>query len=138
MSQSDSDNHGGCRWSGFTLIEILIAFAIMTMAMGTLMQTFSTGMRGLRASENHETALMHVRSMLEEVGVTFPLEEGEAHGRFDRDFGWTLRVFPVLGMSGEGTGSMIAYQIEAKVSWTDGNEVRSVAMTTVRAAPGSL
>ena len=49
--------HRKGRARGFTLIEILVAFTILAVAMVALVQAFSSGLRGLGSAEASAVAL---------------------------------------------------------------------------------
>jgi general secretion pathway protein I len=82
---------------GFTLLEVLIAFAILAVAMTALMQAFSQGLRSLEAAEDYATAAMLARSKMAEVGPIIPIEEGEHTGDFENGWQWRVVVFPYAG-----------------------------------------
>ncbi len=56
------------RARGFTLLEVIVAFTILSVALIGLLQAFATGMRGLGAAQASATAVMHARSKLDEIG----------------------------------------------------------------------
>jgi general secretion pathway protein I len=82
---------------GFTLLEVLIAFAILAVAMTALMQAFSQGLRGLEVAENYATAAMLARSKMAEVGPIIPIEEGEHTGDLANGWQWRVAVLPYAG-----------------------------------------
>ena len=82
---------------GFTLLEVLIAFAILAVAMTALMQAFSQGLRSLEAAEDYATAAMLARSKMAEVGPITPIEEGEHTGDLANGWQWRVVVLPYAG-----------------------------------------
>ena len=48
--------------SGFTLIEILVAFAILALTLTALLQVFTSGLRNVDAADRHLMATMLARS----------------------------------------------------------------------------
>ncbi len=82
---------------GFTLLEVLIAFAILAVAMTALMQAFSQGLRSLEVAEDYATAAMLARSKMAEVGPLIPIEEGELSGEFENNWQWRVVVLPYAG-----------------------------------------
>ena len=87
-----SNSRAERRAGGFTLLEILIAFSILAVALVALLQAFSQGLSGLRAAEERATAAMFARSKLAEVGKSIPLEESEETGEFVDGFEWRLVI----------------------------------------------
>lgn len=119
---------------GFTLIEVLVAFTIMAMALGALLQTFATGLRSLNTAESYSTAALQARSKLAEIGPIVPLEVGEYSGELADGFSWRARIEPYAPAVPEGVpgGPRLAgYEVEVTVSWSAGPEVR---LTTLRLA----
>ena len=82
------------RQGGFTLLEILVAFTILAMSLGVLMQIFSRGVNGAILSDHYARASTLAESKLASVGVEEALKEGISNGKFDNDFTWTLDVRP--------------------------------------------
>ena len=122
---------------GFTLLEILVALSILAVALGALLQSFSTGLRGLGAAEAHAMALMHARSQLATVGTLIPLEPGE-HTGGTGDFAWTVSVRPFDPDSrgAPGEGAIVPYRLDVTVSWPGGGGGR-IELNTMRTGPAT-
>jgi general secretion pathway protein I len=121
--------------AGFTLIEALVAFTILALAMGALLQAFATGLRSLSTAEAYATAAMQARSKLAELGTLEPVEAGVQEGEFDNGSTWRLAVEPYEVESSSGTrlgGNLALYRVEATVTWQG---ERAVSLTTLRLAP---
>jgi general secretion pathway protein I len=119
---------------GFTLIEVLVAFTIMALALGVLLQTFATGLRSLGTAESFANAALQARSKLAEIGPIVPLEVGEYSGELADGSSWRARVEPYAPAFPEGVpgGPRLAgYEVEVAVSWSAGREV---SLTTLRLA----
>lgn len=118
---------------GFTLLEVLIAFAILALALTALMQTFGSGMRGVEASERHMTAALMARSLLERVGHDIPLEPGEIKGASGM-FAWTVSVRPAASTDRQTSDKLtvIPYAVAVTVAWHGG---RGVTLESYRLAP---
>ncbi len=120
------------RPNGFTLIEVLVAFAIMAFALGALLQTFATGLRSLGTAQSYTTAALQARSKLAEIGPIVPLEQGEHSGELADGFAWRARVEPYEPAVPEGVPGgprLSGYKVEVTVSWSGGREV---SLTTLR------
>lgn len=87
-------NNRKARVAGFTLLEVLIAFAILAISLAVLMQTFSHGINATRVAEEHAAAVMLARSVMDEVGRSIPLEEGEHEGDWESGLSWHLDIHP--------------------------------------------
>ena len=119
---------------GFTLIEVLVAFTIMALALGVLLQTFATGLRNLGTAESYTTAALQARSKLAEIGPIVPLEIGEHSGELADGFAWRASVEPYAPAVPEdvpGGPRLAGFEVEVTVSWSGGREV---TLTTLRLA----
>lgn len=136
-----------CRQTGFTLLEILVAFTILAMALGVLMQIFSRGVNGAILSERYARASTLAESKLAGAGIEEPLKEGVSNGKFegksDEDFAWTLAVRPYEDANLEPLPGGVApimsvqlFEVELAVSFvTDDQRERRVTLTSLQLAP---
>lgn len=81
---------------GFSLLEILVAFTLLALAMGILMQVFSRGVNGAGLADKYAKATMMAESKLAAVGVETLVQEGDTNGRFNDDFQWRLLITPYV------------------------------------------
>ena len=76
------------RAEGFTLMEVLVAFAIVSVCFVLIMQLFSGGLRASRTSCDYTRAIVHAKDIMEELkGV--PQSES---GKFEDGFKWQTEV----------------------------------------------
>src|SRR3546814_2829814 len=65
---------------GYTLVEVLVAFAILALALTLLLGTLSGAARQVEWSGQAGRAALHAQSMLEGIGVAEALRQiGRAH-----------------------------------------------------------
>jgi type II secretion system protein I len=69
--------------SGFTLLEVLVAFAVLAVMIVPILQVFGGGLGMTESARAHTTAALLARSKLAEVGVLGMLAEGETTGSFE-------------------------------------------------------
>lgn len=80
---------------GYTLLEVLVAFAVLALALTLLLGTLSGGTRQVRWSADAGRAALHAQSLLADVGVGAVLEAGRREGVFDDGrYRWSLEVAP--------------------------------------------
>ena len=129
------------RSHGFSLLEILVAFTLLAMAMGVLMQIFSRGVNGATLADRYALATMYAESKLAGVGIDEELKESSVAGKFDDDFAWTMVVRPYQDpfpkdlsvVDYEKLMPNQLYEIDLKVSFTaDDRRDRVVNISTLR------
>jgi len=133
-SSNESGPHAPTgRKAGFTLIEVIVAFTILAVALVALMQAFSGGLSGLAAAEAQALAVAHARAKLEEVGVTLPLAPGEFEDEFDDGYRWRVLIFPspTQPPSEFGEAALPLYAVEVEVISRPG-QGGGVTLNTVR------
>lgn len=85
------------RQHGFTLIEVIIAFAVLALALTLLLGTLSGSAREVRDSADAGRAALHAQSLLDQVGIGGALAPGSRDGEFeDGRYRWHLRVDPYV------------------------------------------
>jgi prepilin-type N-terminal cleavage/methylation domain-containing protein len=82
----------GCRGAGFTLLEVVVAMAIVGLGVVTLLEIFSLGLR-LGAKSSVETeAMAYGRQVMDEVLARVVIDQGATQGNFQERGRWQLRV----------------------------------------------
>lgn len=80
---------------GFTLIEVIVAFAVLALALAIVLGTLSNASRQVRWSDDAGRAALHAQSLLDDTGVAQTLVPGRSEGTFeDGRYRWTLDVEP--------------------------------------------
>ncbi len=83
------------RARGFTLLEVIIAFALLGLALTLLLGSLSGGARQVREAELRTRAILHAQSLLAETGVATPLQVGSQQGDWEQGrYHWELQVQP--------------------------------------------
>ena len=83
------------RMRGFTLLEVLVAFLILSLSVSVLMRIVSQSLAALDNAEHHQTALQLAESKLAQVLVDLDSDsQGKEEGRVDRDYRWQSEVEP--------------------------------------------
>jgi len=123
--------------SGFTLIEIIVAFTVATLLLSAVYQIFSTGVRATSVAEDYSNAILLAESALEETGVAEALVAGEAHDRLDPKYQRHVfvRLRPDLMPGGREGSALNPYEIEVRITWRSGRQQRSVSLATIRLGP---
>ena len=83
------------RERGYTLIEVLVAFAVLALALTVLLGTLSGATRQVRWSADAGRAALHAQSLVAQVGVGEPLVPGRRGGELEAGrYRWQLEVEP--------------------------------------------
>jgi general secretion pathway protein I len=116
---------------GFTLLEVLVALAILGTAVVAAIQGFAGGLRLLKLSGDHQHAMVLADQKIREL--TIPVE-GREDGTEDR-FQWMRTVtrvpMPELEASPRGR-RWGAFEIDVRVRW---DATREVHLATLRTVP---
>ena len=125
---------------GFSLIEVLVALAILGIALGAMMPRISLGSLAAERASRTEEAVLLAEQLLTEAGRTFPLPSKEAaEGNTDAGFSWrisTCCVRTVVNTSGQTAAGIV--DVTADVSWLSMRGTQSVSLTGRRIVPGAV
>ena len=119
--------------SGFTLLEVLVAMVILSVAVVTLIQLSSQGLRLLRVSGEHQEAVMLADRLARSADVSGERVDTGHEGVFE----WErrTRLVAVPGdLSPVGTDAPRLLSLSVAVKWGSG---RSVEVSTLRLAQGT-
>lgn len=121
---------------GFSLIEILVAFVILSLTLAVIMQIFSGGLRNIQRSDDYGRALYLAESRLAALGVEQPLREGVMSGELDRRFRWQALVQPYRETAAdESQLKFVLYRATVAVDWDDGGRAQRIELSSLRLAP---
>jgi general secretion pathway protein I len=129
------------RERGFTLLEVLVAFAIAALALIALYSAVLDGLRNTFVAGHMEQAIALARSRLAAVGSALPLTAGDRGGDDGRGFHWQVRIrnagMAPAGRTDAGQMSRVPqvtlYAVSVIVSWTR-EGARQVRLDTARAS----
>ena len=121
------------RQRGFSLLEVLVAFAILAITLGVLMQIFSRASLTTIVSSQYSLAASLVESKLAAVGVEIPLEKGSVSGGPEDGFEWEVTMVPfefdrTFTMEPPAT----PYRVNATALWQDAGQARRLTISTLR------
>ena len=121
---------------GFTLIETVIALAILGIALTVIIELFSGGLRLARTSEEYTKAMGFARMKLEEIITQQKIEEGTDEGEFDDTFHWQMNVkkmdlLPVEKDS-DFKPPVELFQVRVDVLWKSGSKERSATIESYK------
>ena len=118
---------------GFSLLEILVAFSILALSLGVLLEIFSTALRGVGLSEHYSRAAQLAESRLAAVGADIPLESGSSDSGEEEGYRWQVSISPyTAGDLETGPGFREPLVVRVLVSWEDLGRERRVSAETLR------
>lgn len=122
---------------GMTLIEVLVAFIVLSVTMAVIMQIFSGGMRNARLAESYSRAVFLAESKMAAAGLERPLLEGEDRGQVGGDMQWRVSVTPAEEDATTNARLMPLrlYLVRVTASWGDDGRERQVELTSLRMGP---
>jgi general secretion pathway protein I len=127
MRQSPRGARAG-RSAGFTLLEVLVAFAILSVAVVAVIQGFAQGLRLLKVAGDHQRAVLLADQKAREVVNPVESHDRGQDGAFDWERTVTIVTTPDLDRT-PATRKWHVYQIDVKVRWGD---KRAIEITTLR------
>jgi general secretion pathway protein I len=121
---------------GFSLLEVLVAFAILAVSLGVLLGIFSRATGATIASAQYSQAATLAESLLTLAGHEIALEEGAVSGETESGFSWELTLLE-LDLTEEfptSTPAATAYRVNATVLWFDAGRPRRLMLSTLKLA----
>jgi len=124
------------RNKGFTLIEVVVALAILGVGLIVIIELFSGGLRLGKTSEEYTKAVEYARMKMEEIAVQRSVEEGIEEGGFDDVFHWRvgakkMDILPIE-KSSDFKPPVDLYQIQVNITWKSGSKERSVGIESYK------
>lgn len=130
---------GAARVRGFTLLEVLVAFALLAMAMTLLLGTLSGAARQIGQADRAGRAALHAQSLLAQLGVDGPLQPGSKDGTTEDGYRWQLQVAPWQDpahpeFAASNPGAPRLLDVRLVVAWGEGPR-EHLRWETLRLAP---
>ena len=125
------------RNKGFTLIEVIIALAILGIGLTVIIQLFSGGLRLAKISEEYTRAMSLGRMKMEEITYQPKIEEGTSEGEFDDTFHWQVQIkktdlLPVEKDS-DFKPPVELFQVRVNILWKSGSKEKSATLESYKA-----
>jgi general secretion pathway protein I len=128
--------------TGFTLLEVLIAFAIAALAIGVLYGGTVTGLDATAVSAKYDEAVSLARSHLDQIGHGAPLTVQQTSGADGEGFTWHLRIRQAgsrqMQLNDQDRQNdikpsiAVLYDVVVTESWKVGGQQRQVTLATRR------
>ena len=137
------------RQRGFSLLEVILAFALLSVGLGILIAILSGGLAQVRTSGDATEASLLAQSLLAEQGVLTAIEPGTQQGEFARGrYRWTLEITevsdpapaapeipgvePVETAGRVMPNAPVLYQLQLDVRWGQDEYQRELRFSSLR------
>jgi len=130
---------------GFALLEILVAFAVLAIGVGTISVGIAVAMRSDSRTQTGLATMLLAQSRLEAAGIAEPLVPGKREGRVGRKYRWLQTIDEIRSRSApkDGQGHSQAQQpasavrsfwVTVSIEAADGTTMK---VSALKLAPGS-
>jgi len=119
---------------GFTLIEVLVAFAILAVTIAVVSHAYAIGGRTIHKAGSAQVAALAAESLLDTLGTgdAIQLTTGTTTGRFSDNMRWTLDIQPMADAVANARG-ITPFHIALTVKWPgDGTTEQALRLDTVK------
>lgn len=119
--------------TGFSLLEILVAFSILAISLGILLKIFSSGVNTAMIAEEYTIATQIAESLMAKTGVEEELTIGNTTGIELDKYHWQINIEsspnPIVE---EQKSSIDLMAVKVSVEWGDGEHSRLVELNTLK------
>ena len=109
------------REAGFTLIEVVVAFALLGLILAASFEIFTTGMARAADLDDYSAAIDVAQSKLAVVGAYGKIQEGDTRGESeDGRYAWTLivrRYDESPDPNAPQASTVVMYRADVQVTW---------------------
>lgn len=100
---------------GYSLLEVLVAFALLAAALGILLGAMSRASQQVRHGEDMARARLHAQSLLAGLGIEQPLVPGSTQGQWEQGrFRWQLQLQPWQEGGSQAASSLLHYRLQVR------------------------
>jgi prepilin-type N-terminal cleavage/methylation domain-containing protein len=135
MSNNENRNKARLKpWkgtSGFTLLEVLVALALLGIAVTAVLQLFSANLKSILASEEYVSGSLEAQSKMREVLDSQEFSERSWNGITDNGYRFQVSVSDTLPERVENLHVKLVV-VEVKVYWARGSGEKSLTLKTMK------
>jgi general secretion pathway protein I len=120
--------------TGFTLIEMVIAFAILGLSLSALYATFQSALSRTRHDAHLSEATLLAHSLLARAGTEWPIIEGSLRGEWS-EYAYELSEHKRVAPTNEASYTVPTVQVTSTVTWAEPAGKRSYSLSTLKLQP---
>jgi general secretion pathway protein I len=120
---------------GFSLLEVLVAFVVMGLVVGALLQLFGSSMRSVALADEYSFAVQVAESRLAAVGSEIPVKPGNESGdEKGSAYHWNVSMAAIEPDAKMEKASLPLqlYRVEVTVTWKSGDRPREFHLSSLR------
>jgi general secretion pathway protein I len=126
------------RIGGFTLIEVLVAFAVLGIALTALLRIFSGDLKGIAESSDYVKAAIKADAFMREVLESEDLDAGSSWDDTTDD-GYEIRVTVNESLEERTENLMVTLlDVDLTISWMRGERRRALKIRTAKVIPKGI
>ena len=118
---------------GFSLLEVIVALAIMAIGYLTVFNLFSVSIKAVGMSDQYQRAVGLANSKLSEIEM-LNYETAATSGTFENEenFRWSLNIEPYDSPLNDPEQNINLSKVTLKVLWKDNQKPRNVELVTLK------
>ena len=118
---------------GFSLLEVIVALAIMAMGFITVLQLFSGCIRSVSLSEQYLKGTTLAHSKLGELEVNnYSVSEFEGAFPDEKNYRWQLELAPYTSPLNSEENNIQLSEVTLNVLWEDAGKTRDIELNTLK------
>ena len=118
---------------GFSLLEVIVALAIMAMGFVTVLQLFSGSIRSVSLSEQYLKGTTLAHSKLGELEVNnYSVTDLEGTFPDEKNYRWQLQISPHTSSLNSKENNIQLSDVTLNVLWEEAGKTRDIEISTVK------
>ena len=118
---------------GFSLLEVIVALAIMAMGFVTVLQLFSGSIRSVSLSEQYLKGTTLAHSKLGELEVNnYSVTEIEGTFPDEKNYRWQLQISPHTSPLNSKENNIQLSEVTLNVLWEEAGKTRDIELNTIK------
>ena len=118
---------------GFSLLEVIVALAIMAMGFVTVLQLFSGSIRSVNLSEQYLKGTTLAHSKLGELEVNnYSVTELEGTFPDEKNYRWQLQISPHTSPLNSQENNIQLSEVTLNVLWEEAGRTRDIELSTLK------
>lgn len=120
---------------GFTLLEVLVALAVLGLSLTVLLAVFTQALDWTHAAQRQLAAIDIAKSLLLQAEVIPASRLADNSGTTASGFEWRVRIQPYGSRSDNSTWPTAVARVSTTVSWKENGRERALSLATLRLVP---